>query len=91
MASWPARPGIKEIRRISNKTETAVDPDKLEANVRSYIHLTDIKLFKNQIPIKSIMSNLKFIENKKKYGFYFVGGVTKIDKYSNNFILNQAN
>ena len=80
-----------EIKRISIETETIVDPDKTEAKVTSYIYLNDVKLFKEQIPIKSIINNLKFIENKKKYGFYFVGGITKIDKVSNNFILKQAN
>ena len=82
---------VKEIKRISIEKETTVDPDKTEAKVTSYIYLNDVKLFKKQMPIKSIINNLKFIENKKKYGFYFVGGITKIDKNSNNFILNQAN
>ena len=82
---------VEEIKRISIETETTVDPDKTEARVTSHIYLNDVKLFKKQISIKKIMSNLKFIKNKKKYGFYFVGGITKIDKNSNNFILNQAN
>ena len=82
---------MQEIKRISNTKESTVDPDKLEAQVTSYICLTDINLFKKEVFIKNIMDNLNFIENKKNYGLYFVGGVTKIDEDSNNFIISESN
>ena len=82
---------VQEVKRISNTKESTVDPDKLESQVTSYICLTDINLFKKEVFIKNIMDNLNFIENKKNYGLYFVGGVTKIDEDSNNFIISESN
>ena len=81
---------VNSVDKISNITESTVDPDKTQAQVTSYIHLNNIKLFNKEVFIKSILNNLNFIENKKNYGLYFVGGVTKIDQASNNFILNQS-
>ena len=82
---------VEKVEKISNEKEATIDPDKVQAQVTSYIHITDIKLFKEEVFIKNILSNLNFIQNKKNYGLYFVGGVTKIDEESNNFIVNQAN
>lgn len=82
---------VEKVQKISHEKETTIDPDKVQAQVTSYIHITDIKLFKEEVFIKNILSNLNFIQNKKNYGLYFVGGVTKIDEDSNNFIVNQAN
>ena len=82
---------VEKVEKISHEKETTIDPDKVQAQVTSYIHITDIKLFKEEVFIKNILSNLNFIQNKKNYGLYFVGGVTKIDEDSNNFIVNQAN
>ena len=82
---------VNSVERISSTSESTVDPDKLQAQVTSYVHLTNIKLFKKEVFIKSILNNLNFIENKKNYGLYFVGGVTKIDQASNSFILDQSN
>ena len=78
---------LNAIKYFSNQPFLIINPD----TIWSQNYLNDVKLFKKQMPIKSIINNLKFIENKKKYGFYFVGGITKIDKNSNNFILKQAN
>ena len=80
---------VKEIRRISDE-ETTVDPDKTQAQVTSYIYLDNIKLFKNKVSIKDMMDDLDFIENKKNYGLYFVGGVTRVDKKSNKLILDKG-
>ena len=80
-----------KVEKISHEKETTIDPDKVQVQVTSYIHITDIKLFKEEVFIKNILSNLNFIQNKKNYGLYFVGGVTKIDEDSNNFIVNRAN
>ena len=80
---------VKEIRRISDE-ETSVDPDKTQAQVTSYIYLDNIKLFKNKVSIKDMMDDLDFIENKKNYGLYFVGGVTRVDKKSNKLILDKG-
>ena len=81
---------VNSIDKISNTAESTVDPDKTQAQVTSYIHLNNIKLFNKKVFIKNILNNLNFIENKKNYGLYFIGGVTKIDQASNSFILNQS-
>ena len=82
---------VEKVEKISHEKETTIDPDKVQVQVTSYIHITDIKLFKEEVFIKNILSNLNFIRNKKNYGLYFVGGVTKIDEDSNSFIVNQTN
>ena len=81
---------VKEIKSIKDKKETTIDPDKMEVQVTAYIYLDNIKLFKNKIFIKDIINDLAFIGNKKNYGLYFVGGVTRVDEESNKLIVNKS-
>ena len=67
-----------EISLVDNLTDTIIDPDKTRNVVIKYLMLENILIFKQQKKIKSILDKLKFIKNKKHYGFNLVGGVTKI-------------
>ena len=63
---------------VDNLTDTIIDPDKTRNVVIKYLMLENILIFKQPKKIKSILDKLKFIKNKKHYGFNLVGGVTKI-------------
>ena len=56
------------------------------------IKFEDINLFKKEVKIRDHLNNLSFIKtnNKRYFGLYLQGGVSRIDKQSFDFIVKQS-
>jgi len=64
---------------------------KIYTSRESYIvKLDKIMLWREGIPIESVLKKLDFIENKKKWGLYLIGGVRKISSKEYKKVLAKA-
>lgn len=68
------------------------DPHKKFSKVICNIKFEDINLFKKEVKIRDHLNNLSFIKtnNKRYFGLYLQGGVSRIDKQSFDFIVKQS-
>lgn len=68
------------------------DPHKKFSKVINNIKFEDINLFEKEVKIRDHLNNLSFIKtnNKRYFGLYLQGGVSRIDKQSFDFIVKQS-
>jgi len=51
------------------------------------VGMSDIQMWKNQVKVKDILDDLKFVKRKDNWGIYFQGGVTRLPEYDYKTIL----
>lgn len=61
-----------------------------EEKIHSMIKFQDILILKNPLPIKSLVHELDFIENKEHWGRYMLGGIIHISKNDYDAIIKSA-
>ena len=68
------------------------DPNNKFSRVICNIKFEDINLFKQGVKIQNHLNNLSFIKTKDKryFGLYLQGGVSRIDKQSFDYIIKHS-
>ena len=67
----------------------------LSSNVKEEVDefsvgLYKIRLWKIQVPIRPLISSLKFIKDKEKWGRYMQGGIIRISDRDYDFIMGES-
>jgi len=63
---------------------------KSAGNDTFVVEMSDTQMWKNQVKIKDILDDLKYIKRKDNWGIYFQGGVTRLPDDDYKTILANA-
>ena len=72
---------------------TAVNNSKVQSipdSIDGFVDIDKIDIWKKDLSIKNILSNLNFIKNKEHWGAYLQGGVVRLSKQDYAVILKAA-
>lgn len=81
-----------KIKTIIENEIMEFDPNNKFSRVICNIKFEDINLFKQGVKIQNHLNNLSFIKTKDKryFGLYLQGGVSRIDKQSFDYIIKHS-
>ena len=68
-----------------------IETEPAQENLETfYLEFSDLKLWKQKVPVKKILSELSFVKRKDNWGIYFQGGVVLLPNKDLKTILSKV-